>query len=200
MSEGGQVDGRVQRRQRSAARLYDAAIELLATRPYDEVTVEDICERAGVGRATYFRAFGTKAGLLREYNRRLAIDARRRLGESPPRNIREALEHVRQAIVAAWADPSPAHAGMLAEVLATMPSANPHAVHPELLQLVTELVRGGVADGEIRGDLPVDLAAELAVISLSVPIGYSMSHEGVDTDYLSRTLLGVWLDGAVPSK
>ena len=42
-----------------------------------------------------------------------------------------------------------------------------------------------------------DLAAELAVISLSVPIGYSMSHEGVDTDNLSRTLLGVWLDGAV---
>ena len=45
-----------------------------------------------------------------------------------------------------------------------------------------------------------NLAAELAVISLSVPVGYSMNHEDVDTDSLSKTLLGLWLDGAVPSK
>ena len=34
--------------------------------------MDDICVRAQVGRATFFRFYGTKAGLLAEFNRRLA--------------------------------------------------------------------------------------------------------------------------------
>lgn len=34
--------------------------------------MDDICVRAQVGRATFFRCYGSKAGLLAEFNRRLA--------------------------------------------------------------------------------------------------------------------------------
>ncbi|MGD1110129.1 MAG: helix-turn-helix domain-containing protein, partial [Mycobacterium sp.] len=51
------LDGRSRRRQRNAAQLYDAASDLLASRTFDELTVEDICAHAGIGRATFFRIF-----------------------------------------------------------------------------------------------------------------------------------------------
>ena len=62
---------RERRKQQTRDDLYEAALELFAERRYDEVSVEDICERAEVGRATFFRFYGNKAGLLIEHNRRI---------------------------------------------------------------------------------------------------------------------------------
>lgn len=41
-------------------RLAQAAFELFAERGFDETTVDDIAARAGTGRTTFFRAFGSK--------------------------------------------------------------------------------------------------------------------------------------------
>lgn len=41
-------------------RLSQAAFELFAERGFDETTVDDITARAGTGRTTFFRAFGSK--------------------------------------------------------------------------------------------------------------------------------------------
>ncbi|HET9691742.1 MAG TPA: helix-turn-helix domain-containing protein, partial [Acidimicrobiales bacterium] len=73
-------------------RLYDAALDLFAEHGYSEVSVEQICERADVGRATFFRLFGSKGGLLSEFNRRLATDARGRVeGLGPAASTAAAL-------------------------------------------------------------------------------------------------------------
>lgn len=45
-------------------RLIEAAFELFGERGYDETTIDDITERAGVGRTTYFRAFRTKEDVI----------------------------------------------------------------------------------------------------------------------------------------
>lgn len=60
------------------ARLFDTAMSLFEVRGYEAVGVEDICRQAGVGRATFFRLFGGKAGLIEEANRRTAglVEAR----------------------------------------------------------------------------------------------------------------------------
>ena len=63
---------RERKKQRVREEIYNAALDLLAEQPYDKVSVDDICARAQVGRATFFRFYGTKAGLLAEFNRRLA--------------------------------------------------------------------------------------------------------------------------------
>ncbi|GAB3163990.1 TetR family transcriptional regulator [Amycolatopsis stemonae] len=45
-------------------RLVEAAFALFAERGYDQTTIEDITERAGVGRTTFFRAFRTKEDVI----------------------------------------------------------------------------------------------------------------------------------------
>jgi AcrR family transcriptional regulator len=189
------LDGRTRRRERSTERLYDAANELLATRAYDELTVDDICDRANVGRATFFRIFETKGGLLREFNRRLAQDAARRIDEAGDVDVRTALGHVRDAIVDAWRHAGRGHVGMATEFVRSVPSTDPHAAHPELLALVVERVTMAVEAGELPDAVPVDLAASLALIHMTAPVAYAIAGQQVDTDRLSRVLLDQWYAG-----
>ncbi len=42
--------------------LADALLDLMNRKEYVKITVNEICERAGVGRSTFYRHFGSKAG------------------------------------------------------------------------------------------------------------------------------------------
>lgn len=44
--------------------LADALIEKMKTKPFEKITVDEIVDAAGVGRATYFRHFSSKQELL----------------------------------------------------------------------------------------------------------------------------------------
>lgn len=46
-------------------RMLEAAVELFADRPFDDVQVGKIAERAGVAHGLMFHHFGTKRGLSR---------------------------------------------------------------------------------------------------------------------------------------
>ncbi len=189
------TDGRALRRHDSACRLYDAADELLASTGFDELNVDEICERADVGRATFFRIFGTKAGLLREFNRRLADDAERRLGAAGTVDVRASLGMVADAIVDAWRDAGPGHLGMARTFAQSVPHTDPHAAHPELFALVHRIVATGIEVGELPDAVPSELAASLALIQLTAPIAYALAGRSTDTDRLAHTLLDQWYTG-----
>jgi AcrR family transcriptional regulator len=188
-------DGRVRRRERNAARLYDAADLLLATQSFDDVTIEQICQRAGVGKATFFRIYESKAGLLREFNRRLALDAAQRIGRAGNTDVRTTLGLVRAAIVDAWRHAGPGRVGMAREFIRSMPSTELHAAHPELLDLVAEAIVAAVAHGELSDRVPTDLAASLALLQMIAPMTYVMSGQEADIDALSGLLLNQWFAG-----
>jgi AcrR family transcriptional regulator len=188
-------DGRTRRRERNAMRLYDAANVLLAAQSFEELTVEQICDRAGVGKATFFRIFESKAGLLREFNRRLAQDAADRIASSGCTDVRTTLGHVRAAIVDAWRQAGPGHVGMAREFIRSMPSTELHAAHPELLHLVAEVIATAVASGELPDRVPADLAASLVLLQMVAPMTYMISGQQADIDELSRLLLDQWLAG-----
>lgn len=189
------TDGRSLRRQRSAAQLYDAASDLLGSRSFDELSVEDICGHAGIGRATFFRIFGNKAGLLREFNRRLASDAAVRIANAQATDAATTLGHIRAAIYDAWREAGPGHIRMAEEFVRAAPSNDPHSAHPELLALIVDAVSRAVESGELSDAVPVDLAASLALIQLIAPMSYVLSGQDVDVDGLSQLLLERWLRG-----
>ncbi|MGP4017303.1 TetR/AcrR family transcriptional regulator [Saccharopolyspora sp. 5N708] len=56
------------------AELLDVGAQLFATRPYDEVLMEEVAERAGVSRANLYRYFSTKRDLFAAIYRRAADD------------------------------------------------------------------------------------------------------------------------------
>ncbi|HVZ68883.1 MAG TPA: TetR/AcrR family transcriptional regulator [Rhizomicrobium sp.] len=72
---------RMNARERNRVRMHDdiyqAALSLFNDRGYADVTVDDICEAAGISKATFFRYFDSKFGLVDEFNQRIAakIDA-----------------------------------------------------------------------------------------------------------------------------
>jgi AcrR family transcriptional regulator len=55
------------RRLERRARIEQAALELFRRHGFDAVTVEDVCARAGVGPATFYRHFGTKEEVVVGY-------------------------------------------------------------------------------------------------------------------------------------
>ncbi|MEM9513991.1 MAG: TetR/AcrR family transcriptional regulator [Actinomycetota bacterium] len=189
-------DGRSQRRYDNGQRLYDAADALFRSTDYDDVSVDDICAAAGVGRATFFRIYGTKAGLLRELNRRLAADAAARLDPLDDATLEVALDAIRSAVVAAWGDAGPGHYRMAADYLRHLPLDDPHGAHPELLEMVTERVERAIASGETGNDLPADVTARSALVTMLMPFAEAFSGGTVDLDAVSRVLLRRWCAGA----
>jgi AcrR family transcriptional regulator len=57
----GKMDPRIRR---TRERLGDALIELMRTKPFDAITVQDVLDRAGVGRSTFYEHFRDKNDLF----------------------------------------------------------------------------------------------------------------------------------------
>lgn len=69
---------RQERSRRSYHRILEATAELLADRPFDDITVEDIVTRAGYTKGAFYARFDSKGTLLRHLVARLtdgALDA-----------------------------------------------------------------------------------------------------------------------------
>ena len=55
-----------EKRDRTRASLKNALIELCDEKNYSDITIRDICDKAGTYRSTFYRYFGTKDEALRE--------------------------------------------------------------------------------------------------------------------------------------
>jgi AcrR family transcriptional regulator len=64
--------------------LFDAAMALFREKGFDNTSVDQIVERAGFSRATYFNHFGTKQGVLRFYGQRLQQQLEASFKEADP--------------------------------------------------------------------------------------------------------------------
>lgn len=65
-------------------RLVTAAFELFEEHGYDGATVEEIAQRAGVGRSTFFRAFGSKEDVIFPDHEAILARIEERLSSSAP--------------------------------------------------------------------------------------------------------------------
>jgi AcrR family transcriptional regulator len=61
-----------------------AGMDLFALRGYENVTVQEIADAAGIGRRTFFRHFRSKEELLQAYDTRLAVRALQAFRRRPP--------------------------------------------------------------------------------------------------------------------
>lgn len=167
--DDGHLPLRERKRLRTRAAIYEAAMGLFEERPYAEVTVDEICARAEVGRATFFRFYGAKAALLLEFNRRLAQTADTAIREGNSGDAAEDLRLLAGVIADTWADSSPSMRAMALEMLhrseTTVAGGN---LHIELIELVAAIVRGGIERGEIQGqELAPEFIAAILMAALA---------------------------------
>ena len=162
-----QLSRREQTKQTNRGRIYDAALELFAERGYSTVTVEDICARADVGRATFFRLYGTKSGLLEEFNLRLAVEARTRVERLGTPTAAAALQEVQRTICDAWASSGRGLREMAEEYIHTVSlAAGAGASQPDLHVLVSSIIRAGQASGEVVAKPNPDFIAWVVIAAL----------------------------------
>jgi AcrR family transcriptional regulator len=170
---------RMQNRLETEAAIFDAAVALIERQGYDNTTVEEICAAADVGRATFFRHFETKAGLLREYNRRLAENAADRLSAMDDAHAVARLAAIADAVHDAWASAGPG-VRRLGGDAAALADPTGERTHPELIRLVLRVVRDGLDAGELRTELPPPLVAHLVVDHLAGAAWWWFDHPDDD--------------------
>ena len=96
------------RSRRTYHRLLEAAAELLAERPFDDITIDEIAERAGYTKGAFYARFDSKAALLRHLVARLTDGALEAWAEflAPDRwedaTVREIAEAFVQRMVAIY--------------------------------------------------------------------------------------------------
>lgn len=188
---------REEQREETRAQLFDAAVGLLAERPYEEITVEEICAAAGVGRATFFRHYQAKVGLLREFNRRLTHSIEAAIADREPLSATDCFWIVQQRIAETWQHASPGLLAMALEFIGPAPGGGkPPSAHPELRRLMIAIAQRGIEAREFRSDLPAELLGASALYHLVAATAHCFRHPELPLDRTTRAALEHWLDGS----
>lgn len=165
-------------RRQMEARIFDAAIRLFDERGYDDISVEEICAEAGVGRATFFRYFETKSGLIRELDQRVAARVREQLQELDDPSFDELLRVVADTLHQTWAQAS---SGLRA--LGRESSSVPRPtrrVFAYTLEVIFDVVRMAQQRREVISDLPPALISYVVIVQLTGAVGWWLDNPDND--------------------
>jgi AcrR family transcriptional regulator len=113
------ADARQARSRRTEVALSRAAQRLLAERPFEEITVEDLTRRAGVAVGTFYRRFRNKRALLHLADMGFIDDCLAAFDEamSDERTRRKKLEEIVRAYVTVMITSFRRHRGAILQVL-----------------------------------------------------------------------------------
>jgi AcrR family transcriptional regulator len=136
----------------------DSALELFASRGYDDVRVEDVARAAGVSRATFYNHFAERDEVLGALFRRLlATDG---TGDEPAadRPVLQQVEDVATTAASRMLDQP-----QLARFVYSLPFRHEALLKPEdegtpgVFRTIHRLLERASLEGELRTDVPVDL-------------------------------------------
>lgn len=159
------------RRRATRQKLYEAAVTLIAEQGFSATTVDEIAERAGVAKGTVYYNFASKSVLFEELLRHGVGLLSRSLREAAERTAREggskvdALDAmVRAGLV--FIDRYPAFTQLyVAELWRTNRAwqCTLVAVRQEAVSVVENVLREGVANGELSEEIDIQLTAAALV-------------------------------------
>ncbi len=182
------IDPRIERSQRV---IRQAALAELAEAGYGGFRIESVARRAGVGKSTVYRHWGSKIALIGDALETLNEQPGTDVGDGTPRErVAWLLRHLAEVFVdSTFSSCVPA----LVQAAERDDSVR-EFLHNYSARRRQALV-DAIADGVERGDFPVDLDADLASLALSGPIFYRrlMTSEPFDPAVVSAlidTVLG----------
>jgi len=146
------VDGRVRRRLELRQRIVESAVALFDEKGFADVTVADICERAGVANKTFFNHFPSKGDLLREIARGALVSFLEKIEEARHADggTRERLRLLFQRIADDALEAGPMHRELLAEIIHV---AHASGTDRDQARLLHQAFRALVRDGRSAGDV-----------------------------------------------
>ncbi|MEU3986755.1 TetR/AcrR family transcriptional regulator [Streptomyces sp. NPDC026672] len=198
------VPDAARRSEKSRRAIHDAALTLVAEVGYPRTTVEGIAARAGVGKQTIYRWWGSKADVLLEAFLDLGERAARDLGQEPYRipdtgDLAADLKAVLRATVDELLDPrfeAPSRAlaaeGVVNEQLGREFVGK--LLEPQL-RLYVDRLRAAQQAGQVRPEVDPRIALELFVSPLAQRW---LQHTGPISYAYTDTLVDYALHGLTP--
>jgi AcrR family transcriptional regulator len=175
---------------------FEAALALFREKGFEETSVDEIADRAGFSRATYFNHFGTKQGVLRYYGQRLQGHMELLLREADPAS--SPLERIREMILlmAREADRLGEDVKLIYSISLRDPDylTRPTDARKRLLEMVAELVAEAQQREEARRDLSSDEMAFHILFVYNSAVLAAMSGLG-NAEALVRSAWEFILDG-----
>jgi AcrR family transcriptional regulator len=134
---------------------FDAAMQLFKEKGYGSTSVDEIAERAGFSRATYFNHFGSKKGVLRFYGQRLQARAESLFVHGDPSS--SPLDRIRELLLA-MAREADSHCEELKLIYLYSHTDPEHLGRPtparmKIFELVHALVSEAQREGQVRRDM-----------------------------------------------
>lgn len=159
------VDPRIERSRRI---IREAALVELAETGYGGFTIEGVASRAGVGKSTVYRHWGSKIALIADALETLNEQPAADLGDGTARErVERLLRHLAEVLVdSTFAACVPA----LVDAAERDPAVRDfhHAYSARRRQTLADTIATGVASGEF----PTDLDPDLASLALAGPLFY----------------------------
>lgn len=169
--------------------IYEAAMALFLERGYEEVTIDDICEAAGISKATFFRYYGNKFGLVDEFNQRIAtkiVDA----VDVETMSAADVLRTATETLYEEWLHSASQMRNLAQEFLRSGVRMGGESVaDPMTRNMLVPLVaaiRRGQERGEFMDDVEPELVAPMVVQAWTM--GAARWFAGVDPETFYRTV------------
>ncbi|MFF9014029.1 TetR/AcrR family transcriptional regulator [Streptomyces sp. NPDC014870] len=165
------MDSSSTRRQATRAKLYEAAVTLIAEQGFSATTVDEIAERAGVAKGTVYYNFKSKTELFEELLRHgvgLLTASLREAAEETERQGGKRVDALDAMIRAGlvFIDRYPAFTQLyVAELWRTNRAWNSTllVVRQQAVAVVEDVLRQGVEEGELSAEIDIPLTAAALV-------------------------------------
>jgi AcrR family transcriptional regulator len=176
---------------RIATGILDTAAGVLAERG-ESASMAEIATAAGVGRATLYRYFPTRDALLRGLISAAFADLRERVADAQVDTVpvAEGIARLTRGFMAAGSKYA-ALARADKDRIRETDDVDRHVGAP-----IRDLLRRGVDDGTLRGDLSVDVLFEMFTGLLERSLNLVLRHE-IGVEQAAAAVTSVFLDGAV---
>lgn len=178
---------------RTRAGLQRALLDLALDRPLDDITVNDIVDRAGVNRSSFYQHYGDKEVLLADALEQMIADMSPSLSDIATRDVRAEMPEELRSYVQFVFD----HGALFRQVLGPSGSA---LVTRRLTLRIDAIVRGALSDPQLAGaiDVPVDvIAAAVTGTAMGVIVAW-LAHDPLPPVEVAARWLWTMLTAPVP--
>jgi AcrR family transcriptional regulator len=151
---------RERRREEMRQRIITAALSLMQEKPFDQITVEEITERADVAKGTFFLYFPTKEHLLYAYMEEMSEDVYDFLEQLHPETAESQWEVLRQVMLYIASRDGLSLALTRSIMVACCQNPEVRRQMMALVQEATQRALHGFIAGQQRGEFRRDVSAE----------------------------------------
>lgn len=180
--------------------IIDAVLEEVIQEGIDGMSIEQVAARAGVAKATVYRRWPNKEALLLDAVTGVEVELPTLVGSSVRDDLVTLVDSMRRRIAEA-AQPSESLASRLYPCMIAEGTRHPEIaakykqrVVEQRREAVREVIRRGVANGELRSDLDVETMLLLVIAPMLVQLYMWSAAEGLPPESSATYVDGV-LDG-----